>query len=75
MPKKDKPPTAEEIAEMLGVAPEKVFKVDKEDMGKVRAPATRYRLVRAAVRLGWAPVGRGPRPRPAGRRERRPSVP
>jgi hypothetical protein len=36
MPKKDKPPTAEEIAEMLGVAPEKKFKVDHEEMGKVR---------------------------------------
>ena len=37
MPKKDKPPTAEEIAEMLGVAPEKVSKVDKEDMGRMSA--------------------------------------
>ena len=32
-----KPPTAEEIAAMLGVAPEKTFKVDHEGMGKVSA--------------------------------------
>eukprot|EP01043_Picozoa_sp_COSAG02_P009782 COSAG02_NODE_336_length_24344_cov_63.239101_1_plen_58_part_00 len=37
MPKgSKKPPTAQEIAEMLGVAPEKTFKVDHEGMGKVR---------------------------------------
>ena len=35
--KKARPPTAEEIAEMMGVAPEKTFKVDHEGMGKVRA--------------------------------------
>ena len=35
--KSAKPPTAEEIAEMMGVAPEKTFKVDHEGMGKVRA--------------------------------------
>ena len=40
MPKgSKKPPTAEEIAEMLGVAPEKTFKVDHESMGKVSAAA------------------------------------
>jgi hypothetical protein len=45
-----KPPTAEEIAEMLGVAPEKTFKVDHEGMGKV---STEHRV--EAFSAGAAP--------------------
>ena len=60
MPKKDKPPTAEEIAEMLGVAPEKTFKVDKEDMGKVGCPSHGARVCLVAPRAiadPWLAMG------------------
>ena len=59
MPKKEKkPPTAEEIAEMLGVAAEKTFKVEQDHIPKVcfvpsrpTAPLLR-RLRRASCRPG-----------------------
>ena len=58
MPKKKEPPTAEEIAEMLGVAAEKTFKVEQDHIPKVcfvpsrpTAPLLR-RLRRASCRPG-----------------------
>ena len=58
MPKKKEPPRAEEIAEMLGVAAEKTFKVEQDHIPKVRpfpsrptAPLLR-RLRRASCRPG-----------------------
>jgi len=83
MPKKEKkPPTAEEIAEMLGVAAEKTFKVEQDHIPKVRlfpsrptAPLLRRSRQRQLQAGGAAPLPAAADARGAvGRRRRRRSA-